>query len=144
MNSKEKFENFLESLKGKGQDILVENIEAGFRTCFEAEETFTASAKQDVKLKGGEVIPAGEQVKIKFVNDGMGLEVESPSLGRIVKIRSSSGYRYFSKFTNPPSVKTMEKWMDEGVAKTLTGHRTEPDGHGLDGSPSWLLVMGMI
>jgi len=37
MNNKQIFENFLESLKGKGQDTLIESVKKGFRTCFEAE-----------------------------------------------------------------------------------------------------------
>ena len=36
MNNKQKFENFLESLKGNGQDKLVESVKQGFQTCFEA------------------------------------------------------------------------------------------------------------
>ena len=36
MNKKEKFLNFLESFKGKGQDTLIESIKKGFQTCFEA------------------------------------------------------------------------------------------------------------
>jgi len=35
MNSKQKFENFLESLKGKDQDTLIESVKQGFRVCFE-------------------------------------------------------------------------------------------------------------
>jgi hypothetical protein len=34
--------------------------------------------------------------------------------------------------------------VDEGVAKTVTGKRAEPDGFGDDDSPSWLLVLGYI
>jgi len=37
MNNKEKFENFLESLKGKGQDTLIESVKIGFQACFENE-----------------------------------------------------------------------------------------------------------
>jgi len=36
MNNKQKFENFLESLKGNGQDKLVESVKQGFQTCFES------------------------------------------------------------------------------------------------------------
>jgi len=38
MNNKAKFENFLESLKGNGQDTLVESVKQGFQVCFEASE----------------------------------------------------------------------------------------------------------
>jgi len=36
MNKKEKFENFLESLKGNGQDNLIESLKKGFQVCMEA------------------------------------------------------------------------------------------------------------
>lgn len=37
MNKKQQFEDFLESLKGHEQDILVESVKKGFQICFEAE-----------------------------------------------------------------------------------------------------------
>ena len=36
MNNIKKFENFLESLKGKGQDTLIESIKSGFKVCTES------------------------------------------------------------------------------------------------------------
>jgi len=35
MDKKVKFEGFLESLKGNGQDVLIESVKKGFRVCFE-------------------------------------------------------------------------------------------------------------
>lgn len=43
-----------------------------------------------------------------------------------------------------PTLATLERWIDDGICKTPSGHRVEPDGHGPDGSPSWLLVLGYI
>lgn len=37
MNNKEKFENFLESLKGHGHDVLIESVKKGFTVCYESE-----------------------------------------------------------------------------------------------------------
>ena len=53
-------------------------------------------------------------------------------------------YKNFTKLLKPPTLKTLEKYSWDGVAKTVTGYRTEPDGIGIDGSPSWLLVIGII
>ena len=39
---------------------------------------------------------------------------------------------------------TLEKWSSDGVAKSVTGQRVEPDGWGVDGAPSWLLAIGVI
>ena len=50
----------------------------------------------------------------------------------------------FTMFFAPPSVKTMEKWSDTGIAKSVTGKKVEVDGYGPDGSPSWMVAMGMV
>jgi hypothetical protein len=62
-----------------------------------------------------------------------------------VKIASASNaHKWLTGFTPTPSMGTLERWSDNGIAKTVTGQKTEPDGYGSDGSPSWLLVLGMI
>lgn len=43
-----------------------------------------------------------------------------------------------------PSMATLEHWSEEGFCMTPTGHRVEPDGHGPDGVPSWLLLLHFI
>lgn len=43
-----------------------------------------------------------------------------------------------------PSLRTLQEWEDDGRCETPTGHVVEPDGHGPDGVPSWLLALGMI
>ena len=62
MNSREKFENFLESLKGNGQNALVESIKKGFRACFESEEIPVTT---DTRLKTA-MYKAGEKYKGLF------------------------------------------------------------------------------
>lgn len=92
----------------------------------------------------GEHIPVGTKAEIKeFINDGVGMIVDIEGIGS-KKFRVSSAYKNFSGFTKLPSEKVMERWMEEGVAKTVTGKRTESDGYGSDGSPSWLLALGYI
>lgn len=43
-----------------------------------------------------------------------------------------------------PSVKTLERWSFDGVAKATDGCRVEPDGRCEHGHSSWMLVMGLI
>ena len=43
-----------------------------------------------------------------------------------------------------PSMASLEKWSNDGVCMTPTGHKVEPDGHGPDGVPSWLLLLHFI
>lgn len=46
--------------------------------------------------------------------------------------------------TKPPSIATMERWMDTGIAKATDGCRVEPDGKCPHGHNSWLLRLGII
>lgn len=49
-----------------------------------------------------------------------------------------------TKKTKPPSVKTMERWMADGIARATDGCKVEPDGTCPHGCESWMLVLGMI
>ena len=101
--------------------------------------------KRDVKLKNGKTFPKGTSVEVKFLGDK-----ESGHLICEVLVGSDSFKTLIAKlpttvsgFTKP-STSTMRKWISDGIAKTPTGKRTEPDGYGDDGSPSWLLALGLI
>lgn len=48
------------------------------------------------------------------------------------------------KRTKAPSIKTMERWMNDGVAKATDGCRVEPDGTCPHGARSWMMVLGVI
>lgn len=88
-------------------------------------------------------IPAGSQVNCYFLNGfDSSMAIEFRDQVKIVSIQSAANR--LSGFTKAPSVNTMEKWMDSGVAKTVLGERTEPDGTGATGAPSWLRVLGLI
>lgn len=45
---------------------------------------------------------------------------------------------------HPPSLSTMEKWMDDGIARATDGCIVEPDGICPHKHESWLLVLGYI
>lgn len=49
-----------------------------------------------------------------------------------------------AKKTKMPSIATMQRWLNDGVAKATDGCRVEPDGHCEHGKPSWLLRLGLI
>ena len=44
----------------------------------------------------------------------------------------------------PPTIKTMEKWLDNGYARATDGCKVEPDGTCSHGKKSWLIVLGLI
>lgn len=48
------------------------------------------------------------------------------------------------KIGKPPSVKTMSKWMDDGIAKATDGCKVEPDGTCPHGHKSWMIQLGII
>ena len=43
-----------------------------------------------------------------------------------------------------PSIATMRRWMNDGVAKATDGCRVEPDGICPHGCKSWILKLGLI
>jgi hypothetical protein len=43
-----------------------------------------------------------------------------------------------------PSLHELEDWQFDGGCESVTGDWVEPDGHGPDGAPSWLVALGMI
>ena len=44
--------------------------------------------------------------------------------------------------TKQPSLKAMERWLMDGVARATDGCRVEPDGECPHGAKSWLIVLG--
>jgi len=89
------------------------------------------------------VIPEGTTVTVHFSNSNPSrLYFEYNGSLRASRLVSAS--QYFTGFNKAPTMNTLGKWDMDGVAKTPTGHRVEPDGWGPDGSPSWLLVIGLI
>ena len=113
--------------------------------------------RKDAKLKTGLVINYGTKATGKFVivrSESSGIdydaiEVTIPegtevSAGNVLDANLTFKTRKFSTFFKPPTMKTLEKYSLDSVAKSVTGKRCEPDGYGPDGSPSWLLVLGMI
>ncbi len=46
--------------------------------------------------------------------------------------------------TKAPSLKTMEKWSYNGIARATDGCKVEPDGKCPHGHNSWLIVAGVI
>lgn len=89
-------------------------------------------------------IPAGTKVHVDFSP-----KVHSSSIfvtvGDDVKIsRVVTASNWLKGFRKVPSIRTLQKQDWNGIVKTCTGKKVEPDGFGPDGSPSWMLVVGII
>ena len=77
MTKNEKFVKFLESLKGQGQDILIENVQKGFRACCEVKTSCETKPQEILTLKDlmhhasheGKV-PMNENMEIEFNMNG--------------------------------------------------------------------------
>jgi hypothetical protein len=97
----------------------------------------TIKACKPLTLKDGTTISKGESFTLRGVLSDTKGSWQRDSDGRIMILR-------FSSLIKAPSMSTLEKWSENGIAKSVLGARVEPDGHGPDGEPSWMLAMGMI
>jgi hypothetical protein len=89
-----------------------------------------------IPLKDGSTLAKGLPVTFIEGKDSRCL-VHSPNHSEPLQVRIQSAFK-------APSMSSLERWSYDSVCKTPTGKRVEPDGHGSDGSPSWLLVFGLI
>jgi hypothetical protein len=94
-----------------------------------------------VKLKESATeIPQGTECEIEFKTNPSGFAFMrvSPVGFPVFNTRS------FTLFFEAPSERTLGNWVTSGIARTVTGDKTEPDGYGPDGAPSWLLALNLI
>lgn len=101
------------------------------------------TVKTEMKFKDGAVIPVGTQLICEFPQGNLRTFVINFE-GRQFKIGYTSAGKYLNKFKTEPSMNALEKMSNDGIATTPLGSRTEPDGYGQYGEPSWLLVLGLI
>jgi hypothetical protein len=88
-------------------------------------------------------VPAGTMIELKFSEKNpMFAYFEHNGVWRTLFL--NSGANSVSGITKSPSQSTLERMMNDGIATSVTGKLVEPDGYGPDGSPSWLLALGLI
>jgi len=95
--------------------------------------------KTGAEFKAGEEVTVMEYTKqypwmVKLEGEG----------GKRVNMLVENASKSIAGFPTPPSLKTMEKWSNDGAAKSIDGARVEPDGFSPSGAPSWMLVVGVI
>lgn len=101
----------------------------------------TYTAVRDLKWKDGTVLAKGTPVTVTYRGDLFAV-LGHDGLQHTTKVKNLPAI--LKGYPKAPSLSQLQKWSDDLVSKTPTGARVEPDGYGPDGSPSWLLVMGLV
>jgi hypothetical protein len=101
-----------------------------------------AILSNDLKLKDGTVYLAGDVAELSWLEAQPNITIATIH-GRDIRLATTRLHKYFN-IAKCPTLNTMERWSDDGVARSVLGKRVEPDGHDAYGSPSWMLVVGII
>ena len=91
MNKKEKFENFLESLKKGKNDAMIESIKKGFNICFEAEEVEGEPKRPMNEIFFPSQYKKALLSKTKNCTIRIGAEIEKYKVGKIYSVKSYAG-----------------------------------------------------
>lgn len=103
----------------------------------------TYTLKKEIKFKDGTIFPANSKICFSSVENSTTLcsiyLEKDPTKSYKIKWLS------FVQFCGIkiPSMNQLHKYSD-GISKSITGYKVEPDGYGPDGAPSWLIVLGYI
>ena len=98
---------------------------------------------RDITLKNGIILKKGLKGQITPLRDStgrvstIGCNLYLDGYDRVMKLSYTSVCKH-------PSVTSLMRWAEDGIAKSVGGKKVEPDGYDSDGFPSWLLVVGMI
>ena len=88
-------------------------------------------------------IPAGTKLDIYFSEVSLN-RIYFDYNGSLRAMTITNAHKYVTGFSKSPTLPTLERWSNDGYCKTATGDKTEPDGYGMDGCPSWMMVLGLI
>lgn len=100
--------------------------------------------KKKISLKDGTVIEAGTRGTLRFNEQSPRQAIVDFDTRPNTKLGVANLFDYFGRpFMKVPSMSSLSR-MADGLSKSVTGKTVEPDGYGPDGSPSWLLILGMI
>ena len=92
--------------------------------------------KKPIKLRDGSEIPKGCPVSWR---EGKAT-VHGPDREYRVSARGAARALEIPE----PDDETLGHWVCDSVCESVLGETVEPDGYDSEGSPSWLLALGMI
>lgn len=131
MMTKNEFEAKKQTLGIEGTGVTTTTtIDRNWKNKITGEVTFT--------------IPAGSQVHVLFMPKTNAAVICVVYGDKVVTSATQLAHKWLRGFTKPPSIRTIEKRQFDGISRSVTGKKVEPDGYGPDGSPSWELVLGII
>lgn len=119
----------------KIKQILKENM---------TENVYDSSVTTEINFKSGVHIPVATKVRCFFDQSQSQYFTFDFGGEKPARMSYGSAHRYLKGFKKEPSMAALEKMSNNGIATTPLGSRTEPDGVGQHGEPSWLLVIGVI
>lgn len=97
---------------------------------------------KEFTAKDGTVIPAGSELKVDW-KGGTKPFVTIESAG-IQDLRTKNKNVALLLGIHIPDMDELEEESNDGVCSSVLGESVEPDGYDQYGSPSWLLVYGVI
>jgi len=114
----------------------------------EAKDGYETVMLRDAKNQKGTELLRGEKVVVMFTGSRADfvyiVSADDPKRLNRLMVRTVNLHKYVKGATKEPSEKLLYKMSDAGIAKSVLGKRVEPDGYDQYGSPSWLLVIGLI
>jgi len=93
------------------------------------------NTEKPIKLKNGSTLPAG--LPVSFI----------PGNPRCCHVHAGCDSPFFVRITSAfisPSMDEIEDAVCDSVCPSIGGETVEPDGWDSEGSPSWLLALGLI
>ena len=114
----------------------------------ETEQVYKVT-KRNFRTRKGVEIAEGTRVELTFdvkYKDGIRDGGFHPGY---VRMRASDGrsivtHDFKGAGLRVPGMKQLEHWSWDSIAESVFGTEVEPDGWSYDGSPSWLLALGLI
>jgi hypothetical protein len=89
-------------------------------------------------------IPAGSKVHVDFSPKKFPGSIFITYRDETKISKTILGNKWLKGIRKPPTIKTLEKRMFDGISRSVTGRKVEADGHSYDGSPSWELCLTLI
>lgn len=97
---------------------------------------------KDITLKDGSTYAKGEEFSVRWDREKPWISLLTIGQ-REIRVHSQTLPTLSHDF-EAPDMSELDEVMCDGICYSMLGHSVEPDGWDHEGSPSWLLAMGMM